>query len=168
MKRTWSRRRERRATGSSKAAAGLVALACLALLCAPLLLRSENGFAAEAASDAAAPTLARDLRVIDGDTLENLRTGERLRIVNIDTAELGDGASCSAERAHAQAAKSRMRAIVRQGELVLLDRTGEDAYGRTLAHVRIDGADVGALLVSEGLARPWAGRREPWCSGELR
>lgn len=143
-------------------------LACLVLLSAPLLLRNGNGFEAEAASAAAAPVAAHDLRVIDGDALENLRTGERLRIVNIDTAELSDGASCSAERAHAQAAKSRLRAILRQGDLVRLDRKGEDAYGRMLAHVRIDGADVGALLVSEGLARPWTGRREPWCSADGR
>jgi endonuclease YncB( thermonuclease family) len=146
----------------------LVVLACLALLCAPLLLRSGSGFEAEAASTAAASIPAHDLRVIDGDTLENLHTGERFRIVNVDTAELSDGASCSAERAHAQAARSRLRAMLRQSDLVRLDRAGQDAYGRTLAHVRIDGADVGAVLVSEGFARPWTGRREPWCSSDGR
>ena len=42
-------------------------------------------------------------------------------------------------------------------------RQGADRYGRTLAAIRVEGHDVGDILVGEGLARTWAGRREPWC-----
>ncbi|MEO1905391.1 MAG: hypothetical protein ABGX08_00005, partial [Citromicrobium sp.] len=42
-------------------------------------------------------------------------------------------------------------------------RTGTDRYGRTLARLTVDGRDVGTVLVSMGLARPWRGRREGWC-----
>lgn len=36
-------------------------------------------------------------------------------------------------------------------------------YGRLLATIRVDGRDVGEVLVAEGLARPWGGRRASWC-----
>lgn len=39
----------------------------------------------------------------------------------------------------------------------------KDRYGRTLGRVLVDGVDVGELLISEGLARRWDGRRHPWC-----
>ncbi|MXP36055.1 hypothetical protein GRI55_09745 [Erythrobacter citreus] len=38
---------------------------------------------------------------------------------------------------------------------------GKDGYGRTLAVVRVGGRSVGSILVREGLAREWTGRREP-------
>lgn len=41
-------------------------------------------------------------------------------------------------------------------------REGVD-NGRTLAVVWVGGQDVGEVLVAEGLARAWGGRREPWC-----
>ena len=39
----------------------------------------------------------------------------------------------------------------------------EDRYGRKLRVVERDGQSLGAQLVSEGLARPWTGSRQPWC-----
>ena len=44
----------------------------------------------------------------------------------------------------------------------LIDRD-EDRYGRKLRNVRVNGSDVGAALVGEGLARWYAGGRRPWC-----
>jgi micrococcal nuclease len=38
-----------------------------------------------------------------------------------------------------------------------------DRAGRTLGTVSVDGRDVGEVLVGEELARPWEGRRKPWC-----
>ena len=38
---------------------------------------------------------------------------------------------------------------------VRIERQGVDRYGRTLARVTVNGRDVGAYLVSRGLARPW-------------
>ncbi|WP_394357150.1 hypothetical protein [Sphingopyxis indica] len=38
-----------------------------------------------------------------------------------------------------------------------------DRYGRKLRIVVRGGTSVGSVLVAEGLARPWEGRRRPWC-----
>jgi endonuclease YncB( thermonuclease family) len=45
-----------------------------------------------------------------------------------------------------------------------IESAGElDPYGRVLARFMVFGVSVEDILVSEGLARPWAGRREDWC-----
>jgi micrococcal nuclease len=61
-------------------------------------------------------------------------------------------------------ATQRLRALLAAGpfELVRLGRD-EDRYGRKLRLVIRDGQSLGDQLVSEGLARTWSGRREPWC-----
>ena len=33
----------------------------------------------------------------------------------------------------------------------------------TSGRIEIDGRDLGQMMIAEGLARPWRGRREPWC-----
>jgi endonuclease YncB( thermonuclease family) len=38
-----------------------------------------------------------------------------------------------------------------------------DVYGRLLRNVSVNGRDVGATLISEGVARAYAGGRRPWC-----
>ena len=45
-------------------------------------------------------------------------------------------------------------------------RIGEmDRYGRRLVRLSLDGRDVGAVLISEGLAVPYrGGRRIDWCA----
>lgn len=149
---------------------GLFALACLALAWAPTLLRSEHGLEAAAAPvGAAAEISTRDIRVVDGDTIEALSTGERIRLANVDAAEIGAGASCVAEARHALAAKAELSLMMRRGERVAFVRIGHDAYGRTLAGVAIDGRDAGAALIAADLARPWEGGRREWCGarGEL-
>ena len=39
-----------------------------------------------------------------------------------------------------------------------------DRYGRTLARVLVDGEDVACVLIKEGYARQWTGRREDRCT----
>ena len=51
---------------------------------------------------AAASPIVGVASVIDGDTIENTATNERIRIANIDTAETGDRARCAIERRHNQ------------------------------------------------------------------
>lgn len=105
-------------------------------------------------------------RVIDGDTIENTVTGERIRLPNIDTPETGDRAQCSAERDAGERAKRAARALLSTAT-VTIDPTGRtDAYGRTIAYVRVDGRDLGRILIERGLARPWRGHREPWCAAD--
>lgn len=43
-------------------------------------------------------------------------------------------------------------------------RAGKDHFERTLALIFIDGQDIGNILIAEGLARKWSGKRENWCS----
>lgn len=38
-----------------------------------------------------------------------------------------------------------------------------DRYGRILALVKVHGVDLGVALIQAGLARPWEGKRLPWC-----
>lgn len=109
-------------------------------------------------------------RVIDGDTFEDLVTGDRYRLENIDTPETGSRARCRAERELGDRATARARAFIAGARRLDVRRTGRiDRYDRIIAFVRINGRDLGELMIGEGLARPWRGRREPWCdaSGNL-
>jgi endonuclease YncB( thermonuclease family) len=96
--------------------------------------------------------------VVDGDTF--WLAGEKIRIADIDTPEING--ECASEKARAMQARDRLRVLLNSGDFIV-HREGEDRYGRTLAVVMIDGRSVGDALVSEGLARTWSGRREPWC-----
>ena len=101
------------------------------------------------------------VRVIDGDTFDY--RGERIRIADIDAPELA--ASCAEEAQLAAAATRRLRSLLAQGpfELVTAGRR-VDRYGRQLRIVVRNGRSIGDMLVAEGLARTWSGRREPWCT----
>ncbi len=99
--------------------------------------------------------------VTDGDTIRI--AGERIRIENIDTPELGDGAECLAERRLADMAHSAAAAMFAEGGEVRVARSGEDQYGRTLARVSVGGRDFGRAMISAGYAEPWTGRRVDWC-----
>jgi endonuclease YncB( thermonuclease family) len=103
-----------------------------------------------------------EIRVIDGDTL---RVGtERLRLINIDAPEMGNGAACDAERQLAEVAKQKMTEIV-AGQQLQIRREGEDRFGRTLVYVRVRGADVGEMLIRAHVAVRWQGRQHDWCGG---
>ena len=103
-----------------------------------------------------------EIRVWDGDSLRLGMTqeAEAIRIFNIDAPEI-EG-QCAYEIDLAQRSKRRLAELL-QGQSVAVLRQGMDRYGRTLARVTINGRDAGDILVSEGLARTWGGRREPWC-----
>ena len=104
------------------------------------------------------------IRTIDGDTIEI--DGETIRILNIDTPEIRH-AQCDAERRLGLVAKQRVSVLLRAGRIEITRGDGKrmkDKYGRTLAVVSINGSDLGRMLIAEGLARPWAGRRQPWCA----
>lgn len=96
--------------------------------------------------------------VSDGDSIVVGR--ERVRIENIDAPELGG--KCPQEATLALKARDRLTVLLRPG--FTLQRTGKDRWNRTLAVVRDHrGRNVGDILILEKLARPWAGRRQPWC-----
>jgi micrococcal nuclease len=100
--------------------------------------------------------------VIDGDTLDG--DGVRYRFANIDAPETGDNAKCVLERERGEEAKRAAIKLVRTASVVAVRRTWRtDRFGRRVAFVLVDGADLGRLLVAQGLARPWRGKRERWC-----
>lgn len=108
-------------------------------------------------------TFAAAIRVIDGDTV--VIGAETIRILNIDTPEIRH-AQCDAERRLGLVAKHRLEVLLSAGPPVV--RRGDkgrmtDKYGRTLAVLSIAERDVGEILVAEGLARRWTGKRQPWC-----
>ncbi|WP_374135006.1 thermonuclease family protein [Sphingomonas sp.] len=71
---------------------------------------------------------------------------------------------CVREAELGHRAKERLHALLNPGP-VRLDMIGrdEDQFGRKLRIVNRGGVSLGDILVREGLARPWVGRRESWC-----
>ena len=100
--------------------------------------------------------------VVDGDTFH--WNGETIRIADIDTPEIFSP-KCAAEEALGERAKHRLTELLNDGPFSLVNIPGRDRdfYGRQLRVVLRDGRSLGKILVAEGLARPWTGRRLPWC-----
>ncbi len=96
--------------------------------------------------------------VVDGDTI--WADGEKIRLRSMDAPEI-DG-RCSYERELARRATRRLSEILSTSPFSV-SRSGRDRYGRTLAAIYNNDGEVGAIMVREGLARVWRGRREPWC-----
>ena len=104
------------------------------------------------------------IEVIDGDTVRQGSVSWRL--MGYDCAETVY-ARCPSERARGDAATRRLRQLLAGAKKVdLIADRQIDRYGRQLGHLRVDGRDVGAILVREGLCVPYAGRgqRRDWCS----
>lgn len=104
------------------------------------------------------PSGLRITCVHDGDSI--VVEQERIRLADIDAPELQG--RCDHESRLAIRARDRLVEILASGD-VAIHRQGRDRYRRTLAIVTVDGRSAGDILVSEGLARTWSGRREPWC-----
>ncbi len=124
---------------------------------AALILLTFSGFPA--------PAFSVDITVLDGDTI--IVSGEHVRLINIDAPETRGRARCESERHLGERAKERMRALVASGAITITRAKRLDRYGRTLAHVSIDGRDLGDILVAEGLAVFWEGRRHAWCAARV-
>lgn len=99
--------------------------------------------------------------VVDGDTF--WIAGEKVRIADIDAPETHPP-RCAAEAALGKRATARLRDLLSAGPVTLgpADRP-TDRHGRRLAIAYAGGVGVGETLIAEGLARPWGGRRRPWC-----
>jgi micrococcal nuclease len=100
--------------------------------------------------------------VVDGDTF--WLEGEKVRIADINTPETGF-AQCPREAELGHRATLRLIALLNSGRIELVtDGPDRDRYGRLLRVVRLKGRSVGAVLIAEGLAEPWRGKRSSWCS----
>lgn len=106
--------------------------------------------------------MVRRTCVVDGDTF--WLDGEKIRIADIDTPEINEP-KCDAEYQLGMKATHRLRDLLNEGafEVRPIGNRDEDRFGRKLRVVVRGGRSLGDQLVSEGLARTWTGRREPWC-----
>ena len=106
-------------------------------------------------------TTKRVTCVVDGDTF--WLDGQRVRIADIDTPEIGSP-QCSAEAELGRIATRRLAQLLADGpfSLEVADRD-EDRYGRKLRVVHRNGASLGNILVAEGLAHSWIGHKQTWC-----
>lgn len=125
----------------------------------------------------AGPAPAAGLVAVDGDTVK--ADGVTVRLVGFDTPESGDHARCPAERALADRATARLRAILATGNARLTFvpcscRAGTEGtrrcnYGRACGVLTFEGRDVAAIMAAEWLARPYVcergkcPRRLSWC-----
>jgi endonuclease YncB( thermonuclease family) len=123
------------------------------------------------------PIAAGAAQVVDGDTIRV--RGQIVRLVGFNTPESGIDARCEGERNLAARATSRLRALVAGGGLDLqivrcscrpgTEGTQRCNYGRACGVLKARGRDVGATLITEGLARPYVcgptscPPRAPWC-----
>jgi len=132
----------------------------------------ENLCAAPGARCVSAP--ARDVVAVDGDTFELQRLTDRgterirLRLIGWDSPESGNSAACAAEDRLGQQVEERAKALFDEGQTLTFKPEGTDRFGRTRAHVYLDGRHIGWLLAKEGLSKPWPTERvkPTWCDGE--
>jgi endonuclease YncB( thermonuclease family) len=130
--------------------AAVGALVCLILVSASLVV-SAAGLAGETRRSETAVVTS----VYDGDTL-SLRDGRRVRLLQIDTPELGSG------ECYSRAARTALLRLTPIGRAVVLDtdpgldRT--DRYGRLLRYVKRNGVNVNLELVRRGAAAPYFSR----------
>lgn len=121
-----------------------------------------------AGRDASAASGCQVTHVFDGDTvaMDCPGLGEfRARLTGYDTPEAFEP-GCPEESALARAATDRLRALLATASAVEPGLAGTDRYGRRLVALRLDGRDVSATLISEGLAVPYSGGpRIDWCAG---
>jgi micrococcal nuclease len=101
--------------------------------------------------------------VVDGDTFH--MDGVTIRIADIDAPETHPP-RCAREADLGDRATTRLSQLLSAGAFQLVRQNRDiDKYGRQLRIVIRDGRSIGKVLVGEGLARPWTGKRRPWCDG---
>jgi endonuclease YncB( thermonuclease family) len=127
----------------------------------------------------AAPLEAKEVRVIDGDTIRLHQHKPDVRLVGFNTPETRR-AKCRTESELGGKATARLRQLVRNEKLDFkyvacscppgTEGTRRCNFGRKCGTLKSDGKDVGAILISEDLAVPFVcgatrcpKMPRPWC-----
>ncbi len=99
--------------------------------------------------------------VVDGDTF--WYKGRKIRISDINAPEISQP-KCAQEAMLAKRTKSRLYTLLNAGNFTLKSGPRDkDHYGRDLRKVERGGISLGNILIAEGLAHRWKGRKESWC-----
>ncbi|TAY75170.1 thermonuclease family protein [Rhizobium ruizarguesonis] len=121
----------------------------------------------------------QEFSVTDGDTVHVVGDATGTRLVGFNSPEKFSP-QCEYERQMGEQASSRLRELVAHGSARLTkvacacapgtEGTRECNYGRSCGVLQVDGKDVGAILISEGLAVPFVCGKtgcpptpRPWC-----
>lgn len=100
--------------------------------------------------------------VVDGDTI--WLNGEKIRIADIDTPEIGRP-KCQREYELGMAATRRLIGLLNEDSFQVRkygDRD-RDIFRRKLRVIVRGDSSLGDLLVREGLAHHWSGKKLSWC-----
>lgn len=125
----------------------------------------------------AGPIAPDQITVTDGDTIRV--SGEPVRLVGFNAPETSN-ARCDLERELGDRATVRLKALVTGGRLDFVivacacragtEGTANCNYGRSCGTLRVEGRDLGDILVAEGLAVPFVcgatrcpATPRPWC-----
>jgi endonuclease YncB( thermonuclease family) len=113
----------------------------------------------------ASPVGAQDVYVIDGDTV--IAEHGRLRFMRCDAPEIYRP-KCPKERELGLKSAVRLMELVaaakvKRPDYVRRERAYRKWGRRWVGILRLDGEDVCATLMREGLARLWDGKRRSWC-----
>jgi hypothetical protein len=103
--------------------------------------------------------------MVDGDTLK--LSGQTVRLYGIDAPEQGQ--HCGGANAPVWACGAWTTAEVKaryDGRMMLCQIDGQDRYGRSLGRCQVDGDDLGAALVSAGLAFAYRAYSDAYVAAE--
>lgn len=145
----------------------LVALIALSgILYAAVILRSDDDVERSSDGNIVFRLCVRGNQqncVVDGDTIRFGR--EIIRLADINAPE-GREARCPQEEALGRRATQRLLALLNEGpfDIAYAGRRDQDQYGRDLRIVTRNGRSLGDILVAEGLAEKWTGRKGDWCN----
>lgn len=120
------------------------------------IARYLAAFLLTASASATSDTSTRVIEVIDGDTVKVQYKGANhlVRIIGIDAPELHHPNEPPQYLANESAAALSQLLIGHTVKLVADGRVGTDRFGRDLSYLELEnGTDVGAQLISRGLAR---------------
>jgi endonuclease YncB( thermonuclease family) len=126
-----------------------------------------------------APT-SISVHVIDGDIISLGDGRPNVRLVGFNAPDTGNRARCETERQKGEAAQRRLRELVSKGRPDFqqvacscapgTEGTNACNSGRRCGTLRVNGVDVGAILIGEGLAVRFAcgatscpALPRPWC-----